>query len=205
MWLSRAVFAIKEQIQNAIMTIAQVEYQLTDEKWNDKAFYDNEKPTTANTEMAEKPLYDIVEYDSSPEKNFIKTADKLTKIKLFMKLPKGGDRKFHINTPIGKYYPDFAVIVGENDKLYMVFEVKDRASHELVQKTEEFKIRCAIEHFRALGFDVETKNINEQADILRLKKDSFTTVDSSDWKITTSPLAGEVGGQSPAGEGFKKE
>jgi restriction endonuclease len=45
-----------------------------------------------------------------------------------MKLPKGGDGKFHINTPIGKYYPDFAVIVGENDKLYMVFEVKDRAT-----------------------------------------------------------------------------
>jgi type III restriction enzyme len=183
MWLLRAVFAIKEQIQNAIMTIAQVEYQLTDEKWGDKAFYDDEKQTTANTESAEKSLYDLVEYDSAPEKNFIKTADKLLAIKLFMKLPKGGDGKFHINTPIGKYYPDFAVIVGENDKLYMVFEVKDRASHELVQKTEEFKIKCAIKHFRALGFDVETnKNINEQADILRLKKDSFATVDSSDWK-----------------------
>jgi len=202
MWLSRAIFAIKEQIQNAIMTISRIEYQLTDEKWNDKAFYDDEKPTTANTEMAEKSLYDIVEYDSSPEKNFIKIADKLPTIKLFMKLPKGGDGKFHINTPIGKYYPDFAIIVeaktsplagevgeqsssgeGLKSKLYMVFEVKDRASHELVQKTEEFKIKCAIEHFRALGFDVETnKNINEQADILRLKKDSFATVDSSDWK-----------------------
>lgn len=182
MWLSRAVFAIKEQIQNAILTIARVEYQLTNNKWPDKAFYEDEKTTTASTQTAEKSLYDLVEYDSAPEQNFIKTADKLDKIKLFMKLPKGGDEKFHINTPIGKYYPDFAVVVGENDKLYMIFEVKDRASHELVQKSEEFKIKCAIEHFRALGFDVETKNISDQADFLRLAKDSFATIDASNWQ-----------------------
>ncbi len=182
MWLSRAVFAIKEQIQNAILTIARVEYQLTNNKWPDKAFYQDEKTTTANTQTAEKSLYDLVEYDSEPEKNFIKTADKLDKIKLFMKLPKSGDEKFHINTPIGKYYPDFAVVVGENDKLYMIFEVKDRESHELVKKSEEFKIKCAIEHFKALGFDVETKNISDQADILRLEKDSFATIDASDWQ-----------------------
>ena len=182
MWLARAVFAIKEQIENAIITIAKIEYQLTPEKWSDQAFYEDEKPTTASTCEAEKSLYNLVEYDSVPEQNFIKTADKLSAIKLFMKLPKGGEGKFHINTPIGKYYPDFAVVVGENDKLYMVFEVKDRASHTLMAKTEEFKIKCAIEHFRALGFDVATKNISDQAEILSLKNDSFTTINSSNWK-----------------------
>jgi hypothetical protein len=88
MWLLRAVFAIKEQIQNAIMTISRVEYQLMDEKWGDKAFYEDEKPTTANTESAEKSLYDLVEYDSTPEKNFIKTADKLLVVFMLKMLSK---------------------------------------------------------------------------------------------------------------------
>ena len=183
-WALRATLEIKKTINEAIMAIGQVkiEYQLTDEDcWSEKAFYEEEKLTTSNTQTAEKSLYDLVEYDSKPEENFIKTADKLDKIKLFMKLPKGGDQKFHITTPIGKYYPDFAVVVENEGKLYMVFEVKDRASNELESKEEEFKIRCAIEHFRALGFDVETKNIDNTSEFLALNKNSYTTVNSKNW------------------------
>ncbi len=182
-WLARAISEIKKAINETIMAVGRIkiEYQLTQKNWSDNAFFDEEKQTTSSTQTAEKSLYDLVEYDSEPEKNFITTADKLSQIKLFMKLPKGGDQKFHIKTPIGKYYPDFAVIVENNDKLYMVFEVKDRASNELKSKEEEFKIRCAIEHFKALGFDVETKNINNTSELLALKSDSYTTVNSKNW------------------------
>lgn len=183
-WTGRAIQEIKKAVNDAIMAVGRVkiEYQLTNQDhWSEDAFFDEEKQTTANTQSAEKSLYEFVEYDSEPEKNFIKTADKLDQIKLFMKLPKGGEKKFHINTPIGKYYPDFAVVVENGGKLYMVFEVKDRASNELKSKEEEFKIRCAIEHFRALGFDVGTKNIDSTSELIALKDNSYTTVNSKNW------------------------
>jgi type III restriction enzyme len=183
-WTSRAILEIKKTINDAIMAVGRVkiEYQLTNQDhWHEDAFFDEEKQTTANTLNAEKSLYELVEYDSEPERNFIKSADKLDQIKLFMKLPKGGEQKFHINTPIGRYYPDFAVVVENGGKLYMVFEVKDRASNELKSKEEEFKIRCAIEHFRALGFDVETKNLDSASELIALKNNSYTTVNSKDW------------------------
>lgn len=182
-WLSRAILEIKKAINDTIMAVGRIkiEYQLTEKHWSDSAFYDEEKQTTASTQTAEKSLYDFVEYDSEPEKNFITSADKLNQIKLFMKLPKGGDQKFHIKTPIGKYYPDFAVVVENDGKLYMVFEVKDRASNELKSKEEEFKIRCAIEHFKVLGFDVETKNIDNTSELIALKNNSYATINSKDW------------------------
>jgi hypothetical protein len=64
----------------------------------------------------------------------------------------------------------------------MVFEVKDRSSDQLKSKEEEYKIACAIQHFRALGFDVETKNIDNASELLTLKNNSYATVNSKNWK-----------------------
>ena len=183
-WVLRTILEIKKAINDAIMAIGKVkiEYQPTTDKWQNHAFFDEEKTTTSKTQTAEKSFYDLVEFDSTPEENFIKTVDKMNKVKLFMKLPKGGEQKFHITTPIGKYYPDFAVVIENEEKLYMVFEVKDRSSDQLKSKEEEFKIRCAIEHFRAIGFDVETKNIDNSSELLALKNNSYATVNSKNWK-----------------------
>lgn len=184
-WQARAILEIKKTINEAIMAVGRVniEYQLTKkDRWSASAFFDEDKQTTSKVKEAERSLYDFVEYDSAPEEKFIETADKLDQIKFFMKLPKGGEQKFHINTPIGRYYPDFAVLIENQDRLYMVFEVKDRPSNELKAKEEEFKISCAIEHFRALGFDVETRNISSASEIIALKNNSYATVNSKDWK-----------------------
>lgn len=184
-WRARAISEIKKAINDELLAIGRVsiKYQINPkETWPESAFYDEEKQTTSDVEPAEKSLYELVEYDSRPERNFIKTINKTDKIKLFMKLPKGGEQKFHINTPIGKYYPDFAVVIENGGKLYMVFEVKDRASFNLKSKEEEFKIACAIQHFRALGFDVETKNIETISELVALKNNSYSTVNSSNWE-----------------------
>lgn len=51
----------------------------------------------------QKHLYDHVIYDSSNEKNFAENLDKSDEVAVYVKLPRG----FYINTPVGKYNPDW--------------------------------------------------------------------------------------------------
>src|SRR5690625_7532431 len=65
-------------------------------------------------------VYDFVEYDSEVEKRFAEQLDTRKDIRLFVKLP----RQFKIDTPIGPYNPDWAIVkhdeYGGNENGYMV-------------------------------------------------------------------------------------
>jgi len=113
--------------------------------------------TKANNENYNNSLYNEVPCDSGPEHNFVKSANANNNIKLFVKLPKQTDnsKKFHINTPFGSYTPDFAILTNnENNKLYLVLEVKSQTISDLKRSFPEqlFKIKCAMKHFEVLGF-----------------------------------------------------
>ncbi len=71
-------------------------------------------------------------------------------VKLFVKLPEW----FRITTPIGDYNPDWAVLMDGTDgnHLYFVFETKGNLDNN--RASEEFKIKCGIKHFEALGNEV---------------------------------------------------
>ncbi len=53
-----------------------------------------------------KSPYEYVVYESEVEKNFAKRLDEREDIRLFVKLPSW----FEIDTPIGKYNPDWAIV-----------------------------------------------------------------------------------------------
>lgn len=100
-------------------------------------------------------VYNAVEYDSNVEKRFVEELDKREDIKLFVRLPSW----FKIETPIGSYNPDWA-IVKENDKtLYLVRETKSTKDFEKLRNSEAFKIKCGKSHFKSLGvdFDIASK------------------------------------------------
>lgn len=97
----------------------------------------------------EKSDFDHVVYDSEPERQFAELLDGRSDIKLFMKLP----GKFKIDTPVGPYNPDWAIIKHEDgaDRIYMIRETKSTDDESKRRPTENAKIKAATKHFAAIG------------------------------------------------------
>ncbi|MFC5370763.1 DEAD/DEAH box helicase family protein [Arcanobacterium bovis] len=99
----------------------------------------------------QKTDFDYVVFDSDTEKKFAEILDGREDIKLFTKLPP----KFKIDTPVGPYNPDWAIVkhVDGEDRIYMVRETKSTANAALLRPKEQAKIDAAKKHFEALGID----------------------------------------------------
>ena len=71
---------------------------------------------------------------------------------MFFKLP----QNFKIRTPIGNYNPDWAVYLDADgvEGLYFILETKGSTSLIDLRTTEQLKIHCGKEHFKALGNDI---------------------------------------------------
>lgn len=97
----------------------------------------------------EKSDFDYVVYDSEPERQFAELLDGRDDVKLFMKLPS----KFKIDTPVGPYNPDWAIIKHEagQDRIYMIRETKSTDDEVKRRPTENAKIKAATKHFAAIG------------------------------------------------------
>lgn len=179
MFVNTAIETIERCRKNHIMSIAEVVYEKTGENFDDEHFIQEERQSYHENLMeSEKSLFNLVDFDSNQEEKFVKLADNTPSVKLLVKLSKGSEDKFHINTPIGKYTPDFALLVNGNNKLYMIFEVKSKKPKELSDE-ERFKIQCAVKHFEQLGFDVNPEYIDHGKDsnmleVSKLQQDSYT-------------------------------
>lgn len=102
-----------------------------------------------NAVAVNRSIYDYIIYDSSTiEKPFALALDNDPDVKMFFKIP---DR-FKIETPIGTYNPDWAVLWEKNgeQKLYFIIETKGSSSLFDLRTPEQLKIHCGIEHFKAL-------------------------------------------------------
>lgn len=107
-----------------------------------------------NAVKVDHSVYDHIIYDSSTvEKPFALALDNDPDVKMFFKIP---DR-FKIDTPIGNYNPDWAVLWEKNgeQKLYFVIETKGTESLFNLKTPEQLKIHCGKEHFKALGNGLE--------------------------------------------------
>lgn len=107
-----------------------------------------------NAVKVEHSVYDYVVYDSSTvEKPVAVALDNDPNVKMFFKIPS----RFKIETPIGTYNPDWAVYLNKNgeEKLYFVLETKGDTSFMHLKTSEQLKIHCGKEHFKALNAGVE--------------------------------------------------
>ncbi len=112
-----------------------------------------------NTLPSSKGVYNHVVYDSDVEKDFAAAMELSEDVKLYAKLPGW----FQIDTPLGSYNPDWAVLVqvDGHDRLYFVVETKGSVFTDTLRQTEQAKIECGREHFKALETNVDFKVTND--------------------------------------------
>jgi type III restriction enzyme len=106
----------------------------------------------------EKSPYEYTIYDSEIERQFAEDFDRNPDVKLFTKLPSW----FKINTPLGTYNPDWAVLIEKEneEKLYFVVESKGSSLGLDIRDSERAKIHCAKKHFSSFSSKVEVKQSN---------------------------------------------
>ncbi len=97
-------------------------------------------------------IYDVIEFESKVEEEFASALNTRPEIKLFFKMPDW----FRIETPLGGYNPDWAIVkedeAGQN-KVYLVRETKGTTVWLKIPEIQRKKIHCGKAHFKAIGFD----------------------------------------------------
>jgi type III restriction enzyme len=95
-----------------------------------------------------KSVYEHFVYDSSVEEAFAGCFERSEEVKVYAKLPAW----FKIETPLGTYNPDWAVVIeiDGQERLYFVVETKGSLFSGDLRAKEQAKIDCGREHFKAL-------------------------------------------------------
>jgi type III restriction enzyme len=110
--------------------------RLGDEEWSMRLFEEREIVSYLNNRLeVQKSIYDAVVYDSELEREFAEKLDQRQDIKFFVKLPAW----FEIDTPIGKYNPDWAILRHDDSVLYLVRETKGTKNFEKLRSAEAEK------------------------------------------------------------------
>lgn len=103
-------------------------------------------------------IYEGVIFDAEKEKTFAEKLNDDPRIKLFIKLPDW----FTVETPLGTYNPDWAIVMEGQDisgkkkpKVYLIRETKFVESLDNLRPSERNKISCAKEHFKTINVDFD--------------------------------------------------
>lgn len=152
--------------QKATVIIEHITYNKLDETYSTDVFTGAAMRGRLgiNAMQTEKHLYDHIIYDSINEKKFASELDKCEEVAVYVKLPSG----FYINTPVGKYNPDWAIAFhdGKVKHIYFVAETKGDLSSLQLRKVEELKIHCAREHFKKISSDTVRYEVVDSYDAL---------------------------------------
>jgi type III restriction enzyme len=116
-------------------------------EWEMMLFKNEELINYLTALQVSKSVYEYVVYESEIEKEFAKRLDEREDIKLFVKLPGW----FEIDTPVGKYNPDWAIVKREEPKLYLVRETKGTKDFLKLRNIEADKVLCGKKHFETLN------------------------------------------------------
>ena len=147
----------------ALAVIQCIRYEKLEDKFSTDIFTESmlRGKLGVNAIESTKSLYDLVVLDSmGTEKSFAESLEQENDVVVYTKLPRG----FYINTPMGKYNPDWAVAFREGSvkHVYFVAETKGNALQgSQLRSSEKSKIECARRHFKAISdngyiYDVAT-------------------------------------------------
>jgi type III restriction enzyme len=118
-------------------------------EWEMQAFKNDELIDYLNAVEVKKSIYEHVVYDSEVERAFARQLDEREDIRLFVKLPSW----FRIDTPVGDYNPDWAIVKHDDNTVYFVRETKATKDFLKLRSAEVDKVRCGAKHFQSLGVD----------------------------------------------------
>jgi type III restriction enzyme len=148
MFLDLAVHNISVNLQN--MMVDGIKYQLTlGDEYDMLLFEANEIESYIDNMYAVsqpgKTISDHIIFDSEIESQFARDCDNNEQVEFFIKLPNW----FVIQTPIGTYNPDWALIFKNDERLYFVAETKStpEGATENLRRNELLKIECGKAHF----------------------------------------------------------
>ena len=138
-----------------LLLIDGIKYKrINDEVWCQELFENNELKGYLNSNLlkSEKSPYDYVIYDSIVERDMANKFETSENVKVFTKLPAW----FKIETPLGAYNPDWAIVWddGNEQKLYFVVETKGGLFYDAMKPTEREKINCGKKHFEEINTGV---------------------------------------------------
>lgn len=129
-------------------------------EWSMQLLRDEElKDYFEKTLEVQKSIFDSIKYDSEIERKFAQDLDQREDVKLFVKLPSF----FKVDTPIGTYNPDWAIVKHEDQTIYLVRETKSTLSFEKLRNNEADKVKCGRKHFE--GIDVDFDVVTSVADL----------------------------------------
>jgi type III restriction enzyme len=120
-------------------------------EWEMLLFKNEELISYLTALQVQHSLYEYVVYDSEVEREFARKLDQREDIKLFVKLPAW----FEVDTPVGKYNPDWAILKQDGQAMYLVRETKGTKDFLKLRTSEADKVRCGLKHFEAIGVDFE--------------------------------------------------
>ncbi len=150
--IEEVVKAIDQSLR--LLMVDGVKYELSGEVW-DMCLFENKDlekylDNLVSTKDSEKTIYDFVPYDSSTiEKPFIHDLEANDHVRFYIKLPGW----FEIDTPLGKYNPDWAVVLENDKRVYFVAETKgtDDANDLHLSAGELGRIKAASKHFNTIN------------------------------------------------------
>ena len=154
-----------------------VKYHRTGEYY-DMTLFDNDELQTylydaamksgaiAVTDQA-KTVYDYVAVDSEVEREFMQSLEDNANVKFYIKLPSW----FKVDTPVGKYNPDWAVAFDGDERIYFVAETKgsDDVNDNHLSSNERGKITAARQHFAEIDIPYVAPVRNLQRTLTMIK------------------------------------
>lgn len=153
-FIEQVVAIIHQQMRLALVDGIKYE-KIGDEYYYAQELFEEEELhgyLSKNMLSAKKAVYEHVVYDSDVESQFADAFEKSADVKVYAKLPGW----FKIDTPLGSYNPDWAVLLERDgdERLYFVIETKGSLLTGELRATEQAKIDCGKAHFAALGTNV---------------------------------------------------
>lgn len=145
---------INEQMRLHIIDGIQYK-KIGDSEYYSQELFENEELfgyLKSNLSESEKSPYDYVVYDSTVESKLANDFENSDNISVYAKLPNW----FKIDTPLGTYNPDWAILWkdGNEEKLYFVVESKGTTLFGDLRPKEQGKIDCGKKHFKALDTEM---------------------------------------------------
>ena len=145
-FMDLSVHTILRNLQE--MMIDGIKYEkIAGECWEQKQFENEELEAYLDelykVQKQDKTLYNYIEVDSDIERAFAKELEEREEVKFYIKLPFW----FKIQTPIGTYNPDWAIVFENDRRIYFVAETKGTTELEKLSNSEQQKIRCGKKHF----------------------------------------------------------
>ena len=150
-FMDYALTAIQDELKK--LMVRGIKYEKIDGQEYEMLLFEEKEVIGYITNMIEvdNSIYDVVLWESNVERDFAEAMSQREDIRLFIKLPSW----FKVDTPLGSYNPDWAIVKHDDEKVYLVRETKGTKSQLQLRPSEFAKIQCGKAHFEEVSVDYD--------------------------------------------------